>query len=262
MITLHRVTQRADKDGVSVAVVERDYVLAQIVAQLPRFSSVVGVKLVLKGGTALRFLHVGEYRYSADLDFTIMDGSRDEALDSFAVVLAAARQHAGFPHLELTSDDKPKIEFVGPLGIKQPRQIKLDLSPDEYVENVERLCIRPLWDDLPANGLLDVYPLGEIAAEKLRCIVQRLQCRDLFDLYQLVDDLEVDLADVRELYDRKARTKGIDPAIFAQRFNERLPQYKRRWRQEMNQHLPHDLVDFDQVIRVVSRHLRRSDLVP
>ena len=34
MRTAHAITRRADRDGVSSAVVERDYVLAHIVAQL------------------------------------------------------------------------------------------------------------------------------------------------------------------------------------------------------------------------------------
>jgi hypothetical protein len=34
MLTAHAITRRADRDGVSSAVVERDYVLAHIVAQL------------------------------------------------------------------------------------------------------------------------------------------------------------------------------------------------------------------------------------
>jgi predicted nucleotidyltransferase component of viral defense system len=216
---------------------------------------------VLKGGTSLRLLHVGEFRYSADLDFTVLDGSVNNALQAMASALAAARAHAQFPHLELTDEAKPTIEYVGPLVGKQARRIKLDLSGDEYVESTEQLGIRPLWDDLPEIGLVNVYTLREITAEKLRCMIQRLQCRDLFDLYQLVDELGVDLADVADLFHRKARAKEIDPAIFSQRFDERLPQYRRRWQSEMSVHLPHDLLDIELVIRVVSRHLRKADLL-
>lgn len=261
MISRHRITQRAESDGVSSAVVERDYVLAHIVAQLPGANAADGGRLVLKGGTALRLVHVGEYRYSADLDFTILDGALDEALNGMTCVLAEAKLHADFPWLELTNDAKPTIEYVGPLGGKQPRTIKLDLSLDEYVEGVEKLSIHPLWEDLPEVGLSNVYPLREIAVEKLRCMIQRVQCRDLFDLYQLVDDLGVDLVDVRELFNRKARAKGIDPTIFAQRFDERLPQYKRRGQGEMSQHVPRDPLDVDLVVRVVSRNLRRAGLL-
>ena len=73
MLTRHAITRRADHDGVDAAVVERDYVLAHIVAQLHRLQLADGARLVFKGGTALRLVHIGDYRYSADLDFTLIN---------------------------------------------------------------------------------------------------------------------------------------------------------------------------------------------
>jgi len=261
VITRHLITRRADKDGVDAGVVERDYVLAHIVAQLHRAAPADGGRLVFKGGTALRFVHVGEYRYSADLDFTVLQGGLDEARAALVEVVAAANAHADFPLLELTNDEKPMVQYVGPLAAQKPREIKVDFAADEYVETVEQQGMRPVWDDLPESVPFDVYPLGEIAAEKLRCVIQRLQCRDLFDLHHLVDSLGVDLADVRPLFERKARAKDLDPALFSQRFDERLPQYEKRWNDEMSQHLPYAPPDFDGVIRVVRRHLRAADLL-
>ena len=77
MLTRHALTRRADTDGVDTPVVERDYVLAHVVAQLHHARPEDGGRLVLKGGTALRFVHLPDYRYSADLDFTVLDGSAE-----------------------------------------------------------------------------------------------------------------------------------------------------------------------------------------
>ena len=74
MLTRHAITQRADADGVDAAVAERDYVLAHFIAQLHHAVPADGGRLVLKGGTALRFPHILDYRYSADLDFTVTGG--------------------------------------------------------------------------------------------------------------------------------------------------------------------------------------------
>lgn len=74
MLTRHAITRRADTDGVDAAVVERDYVLAHVVAQLHRARPEDSGRLVFKGGTALRFVYLPDYRYSADLDFTILAG--------------------------------------------------------------------------------------------------------------------------------------------------------------------------------------------
>ena len=117
------------------------------------------------------------------------------------------------------------------------------------------------WDDLPTPIPTHVYSLGEIAAEKLRCVIQRLQCRDIFDLHQLVDVLGVDLAEIRPLFEQKARIKEIDAQQFSSRFENRLPHYQRRWIEEMSEHLPYDPPEFDGVVRVLRRHLRVANLL-
>jgi predicted nucleotidyltransferase component of viral defense system len=76
VLNRHAITRRADDDGV---VVERDYVLSHIVAQLHRLQLSDGGHLVFKGGTALRLVHIGNYRYSADLDFTLTGAAVEAA---------------------------------------------------------------------------------------------------------------------------------------------------------------------------------------
>jgi predicted nucleotidyltransferase component of viral defense system len=260
VLTRHQITRRADADGVDASVVERDYVLAHIVAQLHRANMNDGGRLVFKGGTALRLVHIGQYRYSADLDFTVLDGSADAAVESVAEVLAAARDHAGFPHLGLTSGNKPGISFIGPLESSKPREAKLDIATDEYVEDIAQMGVLPVWDDLPEPVPFSVYPVSEIGAEKLRCVIQRVQCRDLYDLFRLVDELELSVGEIRPLFERKCEAKSIDPATFGDRFEDRQGRYKNRWDTEMPEHLS-DPPRFDDVVRLVRRHLRAANLL-
>lgn len=51
-------------------VIERDYVLAWLLTQIPT-NTLLQEALSFKGGTALRRMHFGEYRFSEDLDFTL-----------------------------------------------------------------------------------------------------------------------------------------------------------------------------------------------
>lgn len=98
------------------------------------------------------------------------------------------------------------------------------------MESVARGTITSgLWDDLPDAVAFDVYPLDEIAAEKLRCVIQRVQCRDLYDLHQLTHDLGVDLSEIGTLFESKARVKSLDPATFPDRFADRVVRYGERW---------------------------------
>lgn len=260
MLTRHAITKRADDDGVDAAVVERDYVLGHVVAQLSRAKPEDGGRLVFKGGTALRFVHIGDYRYSADLDFSVVDGSVEAALGSLNTVLAAAKEHAGLPHLEVTDGDSPLLSYVGPLEAAKPRSIKLDIAGDEYVEAIEQGTVREVWADLPSIAPFDVYSLDEIGAEKLRCVIQRVQCRDLYDLFRLSDDLNVSLAVIRTIFERKCRAKGLDPGLFRDRFESRIERYRRHWEDEIGA-LVADVPHFDAVERVVRHHLRTAALL-
>lgn len=262
MITHHLITRRADDDGVDASVVERDYVLAHVAAQLPQVQMPHGGRLVFKGGTALRFVHIGQYRYSADLDFTVLDGSAHDAATALSQAVAAARTHAEFPTLEVQTGKfgLPRLAYVGPLAAKI-RTVKLDLAVDEHVETVAQgRVLDGVWSDLPAPAAFDVYPLDEITAEKLRCVIQRVQCRDLYDLYRLTRDLKVDLRELTGLFHNKARAKSIDPALFPTRFEERTEKYEERWEREMREHLM-DPPRFDDVLRVVRRNLRQAALI-
>jgi uncharacterized protein len=260
VLTRHAIARRAEIDGVDAAVVERDYVLAHVVAQLHRAQPSDGGRLVFKGGTALRFAYLRDFRYSADLDFTVLDGSAEEAAASLEVVLEAAKTHAGLSHLELTGSDKTAVSYIGPLGANQPRRLKLDLATDEYVETIVEQVLFDIWPDLPDPVPFAVYSIDEIGAEKLRCVIQRVLCRDLYDLFRLTEDAGLSLVEVRSLFEFKAQARNIDPSAFAERFEDRIERYAQRWNTEMSEHLL-DPPRFDDVVRVVRRHLRRAELL-
>ena len=73
MISKAQITKVASRDGVDARVVERDYVLAHIVALIS--ANDAEKRLIFKGGTSLRLLHVEDYRYSADLDYSVIKGT-------------------------------------------------------------------------------------------------------------------------------------------------------------------------------------------
>ena len=255
MLTRQLITRRASDDGVDAPTAERDYVLAHVVGQLHRAKPEDGGRLVFKGGTSLRLVYFEQYRYSADLDFTVVGGRIDAALAALAKVVAAAKEHAEFPHLELVEAQPHRLDYIGPLGAREPRSVKVDLSGDEYVESIAQRGILPIWADLPEAAVLDIYPLEEITAEKLRCVMQRSQCRDLYDLYRLTEDKGMHLEDLRPLFDAKAVAKHLDPGTFAEKFEERIERYRRAWLGEMARHLV-EPPPFGEVERIVRRHLR------
>ena len=84
MIARSHFTRFADYHGVDAKTVERDYVLTHVLASIAEQPE--SRQMAFKGGTALRLCYFPEYRYSADLDFSLTGGMPvDEAM---AVLLA------------------------------------------------------------------------------------------------------------------------------------------------------------------------------
>ena len=250
-----QITQQAACDGVPATTVERDYALAHIVAAVGALAA--GHGLVFKGGTALRLCYFEDYRYSADLDFSVVDGDRDGAYASIDAALAAVS--GAIDALSLTEDEPRRIEYQGPLG--RLRSLKLDLADDELVLDVATVGVLRRWPDLPETGSIRVYSLEEIASEKLRCVMQRMQCRDLLDLWRLFEDAGVDPRDAAEMFRCKAKHRGLKPQRFEASYLTRLAQYRRRWTTELEVHVPGDMPHFGEVERAVSRRLRATQLL-
>lgn|GEM_PF-4156954 len=72
MIDRNQIIKQADDDGVPAATVERDYVLNHALAAIANCEQ--AQQIVFKGGTALRLCYFDDYRYSADLDFSLIGG--------------------------------------------------------------------------------------------------------------------------------------------------------------------------------------------
>lgn len=73
MINRAQITRRSADEDVPARTVERDYILAHIIAAVSNIQEESG--LIFKGGTALRLCYFEDYRYSADLDFSMLDGT-------------------------------------------------------------------------------------------------------------------------------------------------------------------------------------------
>jgi uncharacterized protein len=254
------ITKRANDERLPAATIERDYVLGHLCADIGASGD---SRLAFKGGTLLRLCYFADYRYSADLDFSAVDGlSTVDAVAAVAQAAEACRRRVEFPVLEVSSADGglAAVSYVGPLGSKS-RTIKLDISDDELVETHSRLSIKRRWPDIPEDAGIEGYALDEVAAEKLRCIAERQQCRDLFDMNELLDGNHVDALEAWELYLRKAahdvvrgrqRTSSRE---WSTTFERRLESYKRLWDDELGEYLTVDVPHFGEVERRTRKFL-------
>ncbi|GFP18548.1 uncharacterized protein HKBW3S03_00053 [Candidatus Hakubella thermalkaliphila] len=136
MISHQLLSRYARGSGVGLGVFEKDYILSCVLSSLPATSH-VGENFVFKGGTALRKVYFSDWRYSEDLDFSVLpdfDSSRLKELVELWLS-NASKEHEFQIRLrdyhKTNGSARMRAQFVGPLGY--PNQILLDVTLDEPI---------------------------------------------------------------------------------------------------------------------------------
>jgi len=106
---------------------------------------------------------------------------------------------------------------------------------------------------------LQCYPLEEVLVEKLRSVMQRMQARDFYDIWYLLEVHELEIEFYIREFKAKCENKGLNPLQFHEKLVQRIASYKGRWQKSMNDQIK-DLPDFDKVEREVQRHIRKMVL--
>lgn len=198
MIGRADIVDRVREWGLRENVVEKDYVIGWLlwgIGSDPQLSA----GWAFKGGTCLKKCYIETYRFSEDLDFTVLPGGPMEPSDLHPIlmgVLDRINQESGIdfsgrePRLRLRPNGtslEGRIYYTGPLGAPGVASVKLDLTTAEEVvrPTVLRNIDHQYPDDLPAPATVRCYGFEEVFAEKLRAMGQRSRPRDLYDIVNL-----------------------------------------------------------------------------
>jgi uncharacterized protein len=267
MIKPGEIQQKAREVGVRDQQIEKDYILSWIlkgVSQHDQLSTII----VFKGGTVLKKIYFPDYRFSEDLDFTLLNNeiSNEEIFSWFKEVFEYIQDEANI-RLDIIDNNEHEdgginfyISYVGPLGGHgNNKRVKVDISRSEKLE-FEPVLNTALIDytDLGEYDLL-CYPLEEVLIEKLRSVMQRMAARDFYDIWYLLIEHGMEADFYLGEFRNKCASKELNPADFHKKLTERLPQYKGRWKSSMSEQIK-DLPDFEQVEREVLRHLKKMKL--
>lgn len=230
MITRLDIDERVREWGLREDVVEKDYVLSWLLWGIGSDER-LGLDWVFKGGTCLKKCYLETYRFSEDLDFTIMPNGpvNDEEVRPILMnVLERVHEASGIQF----SDTPPalkthpsgrytegRIYYRGPRMAPQVSKIILDLSASEKVARptVLRNINHPFPDQLPAPGQVRCYSFEEVFAEKIRAMGERSRPRDLYDIVNLYRRADLRSAGslVREVLYEKCASKGVPVPTFA-----------------------------------------------
>lgn len=264
MIKPGEIQQKANAVGVRDQQIEKDYILSWILFGISKLDQ-LSKTIVFKGGTALKKVYFKNYRFSEDLDFTLLNAElpNEQIFAWFREVFEFIKDEANIP-LEIIDNNEHEdgginfyISYLGPLGGQgNNKRVKVDISRSE------RLVFEPImndifidYSDLEEHQLL-CYPLEEVLVEKMRSVMQRMQARDFYDIWYLLEVHEMEADYYISEFEAKCKCKELIHSDFPKKLDERLPQYKGRWKSSMSEQIK-DLPDFDQVEREVLRHLRK-----
>jgi hypothetical protein len=180
VITKAAILERADEWQLTPDVVEKDYVLGWLLAGIA-LSPDLRTTWIFKGGTCLKKCILETYRFSEDLDFTLLPNAAYTA-DAIAhslrelvgrvtelsgiqfpaaeVTVKARRDQAGAPTFEA------RLGYVGPMAVPGPPKVRLDLTRNEPV-------LRPTEPREIGHPYPDALPPATRAQKWLRLSVQR-----------------------------------------------------------------------------------------
>lgn len=229
MISKLALEERVREWGLRDDVVEKDYVIGWTLWGIGS-EPVLAEKWAFKGGTCLKKCFIETYRFSEDLDFTVLpegpvlpDDIRPHLLSALSRVADASgidfserapvlRAHPSGNYTE------GRIYYRGPRVAPMVASIRLDLSASERVAcpTVLRPIAHSYPDPLPPPATVRCYAFEEVFAEKIRAMGERSRPRDLYDIVNLFRrvDLRGDANRIRTVLEKKCSTKGVPVPTF------------------------------------------------
>ena len=123
MIKPGEIQNKARAVGVRDQQIEKDYMLSWILQGVSQHPALLKA-IVFKGGTVLKKVYFEGYRFSEDLDFTLLDDAvtNEKIFEWFTEVFEYIKEEANIP-LEIIDNNEHQdgginfyISYIGPLG--------------------------------------------------------------------------------------------------------------------------------------------------
>lgn len=272
---LSRLSNRLAARGgrrVPESVLERDYCLTWFLIALSR--TPLRQRLAFKGGTALKTCYFGDYRFSEDLDFTLLKETPFETIrQELDPLFAEAQRAAGILLRFAREDRRPHANsFTFYLGYEGPlpataagKEVKVDITIRERLvfPLVDRPVLRSYneYADVPTHAKVRVYSLEEIAAEKMVALTDRArnEPRDLYDAWYLLTHRHVDPESIAGAVRQKWDFRGKSLSEVLGEFPLKETRLRKLWAVRLAAQMV-QLPEFDAVFRAVKRAFRQAGL--
>ena len=175
MITHQEIKNLVTEWGLREDVIEKDYVIGWVLWGIGSDPD-LSIHWAFKGGTSLKKCYVETWRFSEDLDFTVVSGGpeKPETIEPIIKrILDRIHEESGidfsikppaFKHNEKYLYTEGSIYYQGPRGTPNPARIKLDISGSEKIARptVLRAIAHSYSDSLPGEAQVRCYAFEEV----------------------------------------------------------------------------------------------------
>lgn len=238
--------------------VEKDYVLGWLLAGIQNHPLLFN-KLIFKGGTCIKKCYFETFRFSEDLDYTLIDKAyQDKAFltNCFKQVASGLSDAVGIEIPEDTIDFeiyqnkagrksvKGRVGYIGPMQRRRdPVRIKLDLTDDEIlVTDPQVQTVHHPYSDNPEDKIKAyAYSFHELFAEKIRALSERARPRDLYDVINIYRHLYSGNSSqaVFNILQKKCEYKAIPvPTMMLIENHPKLAELESEWENMLGHQLP------------------------
>lgn len=251
MLLKTKLQNYKNSTGAKWEIIEQDYVLSWILAGIAS-SPDLRENLAFKGGTCLRKCYFGDYRFSQDVDLSVigqhekLERTLESNIEKACELSESLVQDQGesfylqcFPYKEKQPHPEGQQAFLVQAKFPWHRdfltKVYIEVSFNEKVilQPVQRAIIHPYDDAFDFN--LQVYGIDEIIAEKIRALLQfskklhergwgRSRVRDYYDLWSILKHYakEITPSIIPNLTREKCAYKSIVFNDINDIFNEKL----------------------------------------
>jgi predicted nucleotidyltransferase component of viral defense system len=265
MIRQAEISKTAYRLGLSEKTIEKDYVLTWVLHAIA--SSALQKCLAFKGGTAIKKMYLPEYRFSEDLDFTLLDPDQpDTEILQFIEDLFPWLMQKVNLRLAIESQDEHQtgnftlyLNYSGPLKSQmEKRSLKIDFSKDEkLVFPIESKPILSRYSDCQGmQGFINVYSMKEILIEKLRSLLSRSEPRDLFDVHYILTHKLTNIEEVSFYCEPKFKAKNLEVKDLRTVLERKVKTFERYWHPRLDGQMT-NIPEVDTVVRETQRVLSK-----
>ena len=256
MVNQKEIQQIAQKLYIQPHTIDKDWVLGHFLNAMFDFED-VKKNFVFKGGTCLKKCYFEDYRFSEDLDFTLLKSEFIVDKTFMQMIIAKAETYSGAKfHLkeiksQLHNDIPQGYEVIVLFWGADHKINQKSLSPNRWQTKIkldisfsEKVILKPKIKNISHSysdfeiikNQIPVYPINEIISEKLRALIQRNRPRDIYDLYYLSSFIKLEQYEkINKLLKEKAEHKKV---VYKNN--------KRAWENSLEYHLPKGkLVNYD-----------------